>query len=225
MIFAILVDICMKFDPRSYLVPETLRIKKLFVTDQAVALSNSVSCAASWFAVQVRPRHEKAVASIIRSKGYEEFLPLYLDSHRWSDRIKQIGFPLFEGYVFCSLDPFYRLRILTIPGVIQFVGAGKIPIAVDAGEIDALRVACNSGLSTMPWPFLELGSRVRIDGGPLEDLEGILVQFRGSHRLVISIGLLQRSVAVEVERDWVTPVPGSRFHRREPQFRHSANSI
>ena len=195
------------------------------MSDPAVALSNSAACEPSWFALQVRPRHEKAVAAIVRSKGYEEFLPLYLDRRRWSDRIKQVEFPLFEGYLFCRLNPLYRLSILTIPGVIQFVGAGRVPIAVDAGEIEALRVACASGLSTMPWPFLKMGSRVRIDRGPLEDLEGTLIQLRGSHRLVISIGLLQRSVAVEIDRDWVMPIPSSRFNLREPQVRHSANSI
>ena len=162
---------------------------------------------------------------MIRAKGYDEFLPFYLDCRRWSDRMKRLELPLFEGYVFCRLDPVYRLGILTIPGVIQFVGAGRVPTAVNAEEIEALRVACDSGLSTMPWPFLELGSRVRIERGPLQNLEGILVRTRGCHRLVISIGLLQRSVAVEVERNWVTPMRGSRFYLQQSPLHHSANSI
>lgn len=164
----------------------------------------------SWFALQVRSRYEKLVSSALEYKGYQEFLPVYAARRRWSDRIKEVELPLFQGYVFCRLDPGDRLPILTIPGVIGLVGLGKTPAPVDDTEITALQAIVESGLSRLPWPFLRAGQKIRIDHGPLRDLEGILLQIKGSHRLVVSVSLLQRSVAVEIDRDWVIPIQTAR---------------
>src|ERR1017187_6895822 len=159
-----------------------------------------------WVALQVRPRSEKLVWTALISKGIEVFLPLYTARRRWSDRVKELQLPLFDGYVFCKLNLLYRMPVLTIPSVIQFVGIGKIPAPIEEEEITALQSLIKSGLPAMPWPFLQVGQKVRVEHGPLRDLEGILLQAKGSHRLVLSVSLLQRSVAVEVDRDCVTPV-------------------
>ena len=133
-------------------------------------------------------------------------MPLYTARRRWTDRVKELQLPLFDGYVFCKLNLLYRMPALTIPGVIQFVGIGKTPVPIGEEEILALQSVIKSGLPSMPWPYLKVGQKVRVEHGPLRDLEGILLQAKGSHRLVLSVSLLQRSVAVEVDRDCVAPV-------------------
>jgi transcription antitermination factor NusG len=166
-----------------------------------------------WFAVRVKPRAEKMVATQVRYKGYDEFLPLYKDRRRWSDRFQWVELPLFPGYVFCRLTSESRLPILTIPGVINFVGIGKAPAAIDDAEIAAIQATTRSGMATEPWPFLSVGQRVRVAEGPLTGMEGLLVEARKRHRIIVSVSLLQRSMAVEIERDWVRPLDSaaSRF--------------
>ena len=162
-----------------------------------------------WFAVQTRSRYENLVATLLRGKGYELFLPVYKSRRRWSDRIKELELPLFPGYLFCRFNPLDRFPILVTPGVMQVVGVGKIPIPVDDLEIAALETAIRSGLPRQPWPFLQIGQKVKIECKPLCGLEGILVEFKGRHRLVLSVTLLQRSVAVEVDDTWIRPIPFS----------------
>jgi transcription antitermination factor NusG len=162
-----------------------------------------------WFAVRVKSRSEKSVAAIARYNGFEEFLPLCTSRRRWSDRVKCLQVPLFPGYVFCRVDLECRLQLLTIPGVQHIVGAGKLPLPVDESEIATLQVAAQSGLPLEPWPFLKVGHRVLLEDGPLAGLEGLLVEFRKNYRVLLSVTLLNRSVAVEIERDWVTPLRSS----------------
>jgi transcriptional antiterminator RfaH len=152
-----------------------------------------------WFALQVRTRYESGVASFLEGSGYELFLPLYTCRRRWSDRIKKVETPLFPGYLFCRFDPQDRLPILKTPGVIQIAGYNRSPSPVEDSEIQAIQALMASGLPNQPWPFLGIGDRVRIEAGPLRGHEGTLVDFKGSHRLVLSITLLQRSVAVEID--------------------------
>jgi transcription antitermination factor NusG len=162
-----------------------------------------------WFAVRVNSRSEKSVAAMARYNGVEHFLPLYQSRRRWSDRVKSLQLPLFPGYVFCRVDLEHRLQLLTIPGVHHIVGAGKIPLPINDAEIAALQVAAQSGLPIEPWPFLKAGQRVLIDDGPLAGLEGLLVEVRKNYRILLSVTLLNRSVAVEIDRDWVTPLSTS----------------
>jgi transcription antitermination factor NusG len=159
-----------------------------------------------WFALRVRSRYEKLVATMAREKGFEEFTPFYRSRRRWSDRFKHIDLPLFPGYLFCRVDPENRLPLLVIPGVLHFVGIGKVPAPIDSAEIAAIRSAVQSGLSAEPWPFLQVGQRVRLEAGPLAGLEGLLIEARKQVRIVVSVSLLNRSVAVEIERQWVTPL-------------------
>lgn len=159
-----------------------------------------------WYALRVKSRCEKPVSTMLQHKGFEEFLPLYQSRRQWSDRVKSVDFPLFPGYVFCRLNPQNRLPLLTIPGVLHFVGIGKAPVPIDGTEIAALQYSVRSGLPTEPWPFLEIGQRVCLTDGPLEGLEGILVGTSKQQRLIVSVDLLKRSVAVTIERHWAKPV-------------------
>jgi transcriptional antiterminator NusG len=162
-----------------------------------------------WYALWVKSNREKLVAESLRNKGYEHFLPLYRTQHRWSDRLKDLDLPLFSGYVFCRMNLANRLPVLTIPGAISFVGMGNTPIPIEDSEITALQTIVRTGVPVLPWPFLQLGQRVRMERGPLRGIEGVVTDLRDSLRLVVSVGLLQRSVAVAIDRDSVVPVPCS----------------
>lgn len=151
-----------------------------------------------WFALQVHTRHELTVATRLRGRGYEPFVPLYQCRKSWSDRIKVVDAPLFPGYLFCRLNTVYRLTILTTPGVVQIVGYNRTPVPVDEMEISAINSMVASGLPNQPWPFPRAGERVQIERGPLRGLEGTLVEIKGAHRFIVSVTLLQRSVAVEI---------------------------
>ena len=159
-----------------------------------------------WFALRVRSNCEKMAASMLRGKGYPEFLPLYRKASRWSDRIKNVELPLFPGYVFARFDVCKRLPVLTVPGVMHIVGIGKAPEPVDDAELNAIQRFVASGLPVEPWPFLRAGEAVRVERGSLSGLEGILLEIKNSYRLVVSLSLLQRSVAVEIDRDCVAPM-------------------
>jgi transcription antitermination factor NusG len=161
-----------------------------------------------WYAIRVRSNCEHIVSSILHDKGYEEFLPSYRSRRRWSDRVKELYLPLFPSYVFCRLDVRDRLLpILTTPGVISIVGVGRTPVSIDNDEILAVRAILRSGLAAQPWPFLGVGSSVYIEAGPLVGLEGIVTSTDKGFRLIVSVSLMRRSVAVEIDRDWARPVP------------------
>jgi transcription antitermination factor NusG len=159
-----------------------------------------------WFALRVRSHYEAAVKTHLEYRGFETFLPTYSSRRRWSDRVKDIEVPLFTGYLFCRLNPLNRLPVVSAPGVVHIVGIGRRPVPVAECEIAAIQAAIKSGLPRQPWPFMRLGERVRIERGPLSGVEGILLGFKGQQRLVLSVTLLQRSVAVQIEQDWARPL-------------------
>jgi transcription antitermination factor NusG len=163
-----------------------------------------------WFALQVRTRWESSTTLLLSGKGYQTLLPTYKSKKRCNGKLREINAPLFPGYVFCQFDAQQRLPILVTPGVIAVVGCGKVPLPVDDGEIAALQTVVSSGFPAEPWPFLELGQRVRIDTDALQGLEGILINFKGNERIVVSVSLLRRSVALEIDRCCVRPVVPAR---------------
>ena len=160
----------------------------------------------SWYALQVRSRKEGYVASQIQGQGYECLLPTYKSIRKWSDRVKEVEQPLFPGYLFCRFDFQNRRPVITTPGVLQIVGYGRTAISVSDEEIQSLQLAVSSGMAKQPWPYLEVGQRVRVNYGTLSGLEGILINVKGNHRVVLSVTLLQRSVAMEVETSWLSVV-------------------
>src|SRR5436190_14761882 len=110
-----------------------------------------------WFALRVRANFEQLIAASLSNKGYEQLLPLYSTRRQWSDRIKELQKPLFPGYLFCRFDPENRLPILKTPGVTGIVGIGKTPLPVEAHEVENVRRIVESGLDSLPWPFLKAG--------------------------------------------------------------------
>ena len=160
-----------------------------------------------WYALQIRPHFEKIVARHLQHKGYSEYLPLYKPRRRWSDRVKEKELPLFSGYTFCKFDVQQRLRILVVPGVLSIVGIGRTPTPIGDKEIASIERIVQSGLQYEPWPFAMAGQPVAVATGGLAGLEGIGAEVKADFRLVVSLPLLQRSVAVEIERDCVQPIP------------------
>jgi transcription antitermination factor NusG len=173
-----------------------------------------------WYALQVRTRWESSTALLLRGKGYQTLLPTYKTTDEKKRRLsggpKQANAPLFPGYVFCQFDVQNRLPILVTPGVIAAVSFGRQPIPVEEAEIAALQTIVSSGFRAEPWPYLELGQRIRIQTDALKGLEGILINFKGNHRIVVSVSLLRRSVALEIDRCCVTPIGPARAAGFQP---------
>lgn len=159
-----------------------------------------------WYSLHVRSRSEKLVTQALAQKGYETFLPFWRRERRWSDRVKKIELPLFPSYLFCRFDANQRLPILTTPGVLAILGAGKTPVPVDNREIAAVEAIVRSGLAVEPQPYLQTGQRVVIADGPLRGVEGFLTAVKNRRRLVVSVTLLRRSVTVDVDECSVVPL-------------------
>jgi transcription antitermination factor NusG len=173
------------------------------VTKMAVARPDGVL---PWFALRVRSRAEKTVSENLRSRGFETLCPTFLDRRRYSDRIKTVESALFPGYLFSRFNPNDRFPILSSPGVESIVGFGSQPHPVDLHEIEALSAVIQSGVLARPYPFLRVGQRVRVESGPLCQLEGILVATKSEFRLVLSVTLLQRSIIAELDSAHVRPI-------------------
>lgn len=159
-----------------------------------------------WYAIKVRTRGESLVGTLLQRKDYEIFLPTYIESRKYSDRLKKVDTPLFPGYLFCRLDVTHRLPILTTPGVDYILGSNGEPEPLPEQEIEAIQRVISSGAAARPWPFLKTGSRVRVEHGSFRGVEGILLTERGADRLVLSIAMLQRSVSVEIDRMSIRPL-------------------
>jgi transcription antitermination factor NusG len=155
----------------------------------------------SWFAVQIRPRYEKRVNAELQEKGVKAFLPLYSATHQWSDRRRLVHLPLFPGYVFVRIVPsvHQRVSVLQTNGVLSFVGVRNMGIPIPESEIDAIRTVIDGEVSFEPYPHLELGQRVCVRGGCLDGVEGVLTAINGDQSLVVSVNLIQRSIAMRIE--------------------------
>ncbi len=165
--------------------------------------------AIAWHALYTRYQHERVVQQILTEKGFETFLPLYEARHRWKDRVKQVSVPLFPSYVFIRGGLERRLDIVTTTGFHSIVSEGDRAGVVTQSEIDAIRHLVETRLRVEPHPFLNVGDRVRVRSGALAGYEGILVRKKNQYRLVLSIELLQQSVATEVDAYQVERVSGS----------------
>jgi transcription antitermination factor NusG len=168
-----------------------------------------------WHALYTRHQHERLVAHALTSKGFDIFLPQYHAVHRWKDRWKELDLPLFPNYVFILGGLDRMLNILTTPGVHSLVSWGGRPADIPQYEIDAVRRLVESPLRVQQHPFIKCGDRVRIKSGPLEGIEGILVRSKSAYRLVLSVEMLARSAAVEVDVSMVERVRESESGRRD----------
>jgi transcription antitermination factor NusG len=189
------------------------------VLDCAAARVNcgavDVAPTAPWYALSVKHQHERTIEIALNGKGFETFSPTYRVRRQWSDRSKEIELPLFAGYVFCRFPLESKAQVLTTPAVSRVVQFGATIVAVPDAEIEAIRVLVASRLPMRPWPHLKPGDRVRIERGPLRGVVGVLlrevsVKEKDTLELVITVELLQRSVAVRIEAADVV---------HQPQFR------
>ena len=162
----------------------------------------------TWHVLHTQYQHEKNVARALVGKGFEVLLPLYTTVRRWKDRKKLLSLPLFPCYVFVQSPPDRWLPILSTPGVHTVVSFGGTPSIVPYSEIEAVRRISEGPLKAEPHPFLQCGDRVRLIEGPLQGLEGLLVRKKSLWKFLVSVEMLQRSVAVEVDSSMVERAPG-----------------
>ena len=158
-----------------------------------------------WYAAHTRANHEKRLAEQLAERSVEHFLPLYECVRRWKDRRVTLQLPLFPGYILVRLPLRERMRVLQIPGVAKLVGFNGSPAPLPDSEIEALRAKLNRQVRAEPHPYLQAGRRVRVRTGPLEGFEGILVRRKHKYRIVVSIDLIMRSIAAEVDLADVEP--------------------
>ena len=165
----------------------------------------------NWYAVCTRHQHEKTAAKILEYKEFEVFLPVYKARRRWQDRVKEISVPLFPGYLFVKAGREGYLPILTTPGVSSIVSCGGQPATIPFSEIEGIRRIVQSTLRVEPHPFLRCGDRVRVKYGPIAGVEGILLRKKNVARLVLSVEMLGKSAAVEVDATHVERVSVGRL--------------
>ena len=158
-----------------------------------------------WYALTVRHQHERQTEKALRSKGLETLVPLYRSRRQWSDRVQELELPLFAGYVLCRFPARERIGVLSTPGVVSIVGFGGKPAPLQDEEIAGIEQLLASKLALAPWPYLKAGDRVCVAQGAMRGLEGTLLRTKDGLRLVISVELLQRSIAVELDRESVVP--------------------
>jgi transcription antitermination factor NusG len=160
-----------------------------------------------WFAIRTSPRWEALASTELTQRGLETYLPVCRVKRRWSDRTKIMDQPLFPGYLFGRFHLNDRVRELQAPGVKQILGIGNTPAPISAAELDNLRKLVAANPVMVPWPYLQAGQRIRIDRGPLAGVRGFVVRAgEESLRIVVSVDLLQRSVATEIDRDCIGAV-------------------
>ena len=157
------------------------------------------SRATHWYALYTNPRHEKIVAKQLQERCVENFLPLYRTWHRWKDRRKQVELALFPGYVFVRILEQDKLHVLRVPGAVNLVSFNGKLAALPEPEIEALRNALDNEVCAEPCPYLRIGRRVRVVRGPMAGAEGILCRKKDRYRVVISVEVLMRSVALEID--------------------------
>ena len=167
---------------------------------------NYMNTARPWFALQTRPKNERKVEALLRQKGYDCFTPIYRSKRKWSDRIVEIDFPLFPGYVFCRFNSSALGKAVSTQGVTRVVGFGGTPAEVAREEVEALQLLARSNFLREPWKYLPDGTLVVVETGPLAGIRGNISTDQSKRRLVISVTMLQRSVAIQLDEDTVVSV-------------------
>ncbi len=164
--------------------------------------------ALQWCAVQTRSRHERKIRDYLVARGFEAYLPLMPEIHRWSDREKKVEVPVFAGYVFVRVwpDPAARINVLQGPGVVRIVSFGKTITWIPDKQIEDIKLVLDRKIPCMPYTYLTAGRRVRIRGGCLDGVEGVLVTLNSDCSIVVSIDAIQRSVAIRVHNYDIEPV-------------------
>jgi len=160
----------------------------------------------AWYGLRVRSNFERQVSRLLLAKDIEEYLPVYRTRRVWSDRVREIELPLIPGYVFCRIALDSRTKVLATTGVVGLAGHQNLALPIDEHELAAVRKMAEVQSNVEPWPFLRIGQQVRVYRGPLAGVEGILLKVKSSYRLVVSVTLLGRSVASEIDAAYVRPL-------------------
>lgn len=171
----------------------------------------------AWYALAVKPRHEKTVEQVLNNKCLRSFLPLYAARRSWSDRMKTVNLPLFAGYVFCRFAAENLMHVLSTPSVSYIVSFDNRPAAIPDSEIADLQAVIASGLPYAPCPYIHPGQAVRVEAGCFAGLSGTVLREKDQYRLVVSINLLHRAVAVEIDSDLVRAIQLRPPQNRRPQ--------
>jgi transcription antitermination factor NusG len=179
-------------------------------TTEAPASLPDAGTELNWHVLYTCARHEKRVAQQIEQRSIACFLPLYRSVRRWKDRRKELDLALFPGYVFVRLALQDRLRVLQLPSAVRLVSFNGQPAVLPEAEVEQLRQRLSRGSCMEPHPYLCIGRRVRVCGGPMQGLEGIIVRRKDHCRVVFSLDLIMRSVAVEVDEADVEPIAEAR---------------
>ena len=178
------------------------------LTTDSPGAQNGSGVGGPWCAIYTRHQHEKTIAQFLSAKGLEVFLPLYNARRRWKDRTVHLSLPLFPCYLFLRGMKERKLEVVTTPGIVSVLSINGETAVIPESEIEAIRKAIDRGNRVEPHPFLRCGDRVRVICGPLQGLEGILVRKKNQCRLVLSVEILERSAAVEVDVSAVERVGG-----------------
>ena len=157
-----------------------------------------------WYAIRVKSNRERITAAALKGKGFPVCLPSYACRSIQANSKRTVEKPLFPGYVFCSFDVTRRLPILTAPGVVHIVSIGRIPQPVDEHEMSAVLAIIQSELPAKPHQFPSIGQCIELDCGPLAGAHGVILSYLGEEEFVVSVSLLQRSIAVKVDRSWIS---------------------
>lgn len=177
------------------------------LTNMSAHVAELSSCEFPWYGIRTRSNHERVADIVLRGKGYEPYLPVYTQRRRRADdAVVETQLPLFPGYVFCRFDAKRRLPILMSTGVVSVIGFGKEPAPIPDEEIEAVKAVLRSGYPAEPCAYLREGQRVRVTGGSLDGIEGIVIKKRNQCRMVVSVTMLQRSISVEIEGDRLAAV-------------------
>ena len=172
-----------------------------------------------WYAAYTRANHERKAHEQFQARSIHSFLPTYSSVRCWKDRRMCLQMPLFPGYVFVRIPLRERLRVLEVPSVARLVGFNGVPVALNEEEVECLRRVLAQGALARPHPYLTVGRRVRVIGGPLQGAEGTLVKRKGNCRVILSISLIERSVIAEVSEADLEPVSAHEERRFRPSRR------
>lgn len=170
------------------------------------AIGNGLDLGRQWYVLRVKPQHERTVSYTLQKKGFERYLPLYKAVRRWSESLKELELPIFPGHLFCRLALPEAPEVLATPAVYQLVSRGSEPAPVEERELHMIQRIESAGLPVVPWPYLREGQQVRIARGPLSGLTGLLACSTKTWHVVVNIQLLQRGVAVAVDRSDLAPL-------------------
>jgi transcription antitermination factor NusG len=159
-----------------------------------------------WYAVRVKPQHERTVSYSLSKKGFERYVPLYKALRRWSDSYRELDLPIFPGFVFCRLDLLEVASVLSTPAVYQLAMRGGVAVPIEDRQLHTIQRIESAGLPVVPWPFLKEGQEVRIARGPLTGVDGLLASSTKAWHVVVNIQQLQRGVAVAIDYSDIAPL-------------------